>query len=95
VVQRNASTSEETAATSEELMAQAKHLQEAIGFFKTNQTQAGYAAKRPARALPLAGAAAPAPRAATQKLESRPAAPSGGLDLDLGSDSEDDDFQAY
>ena len=47
ITQQNAASSEELAATSEEMTAQARTLQEIMGFFR-----GGQAARRPAVALP-------------------------------------------
>nr|WP_320009693.1 methyl-accepting chemotaxis protein [uncultured Desulfobulbus sp.] len=96
VIQQNASASEEMASTSEELSSQAEQLQDIMAFFKVD-TRGGSMMRRP----PKASSPAPRKQAALPpvKRESKvkKVAPSGGLDLDMGSDSDklDEQFERF
>jgi methyl-accepting chemotaxis protein len=93
VIQQNASASEEMASTAEELNSQADQLQSTIAFFKMDggsrrQSDGGRPAAKSGKKLQIAHAvtrqAAPAKKTA-----------SGGIDLDLGNDKLDDDFEKF
>ena len=102
VIQQNAGASEEMAATAEELSAQADMLSTAISFFKTEgTTQQRQPATRPTAKKPTQAkrvAAAPAARR-QQPTQSRqiaaPASNKRGVDLDMGMDSSDDEFEKF
>ncbi|MBU2549662.1 MAG: HAMP domain-containing protein [Proteobacteria bacterium] len=104
VIQQNAQASEEMAATSEELASQAEMLQQAIGFFRTNETgrrvekkkASSQAAQRPEPRKALKGNGRPA----LKREEARAVVPapvdrgdrsSKGIILDLGDSSEGGD----
>ncbi|MBF0590036.1 MAG: methyl-accepting chemotaxis protein [Magnetococcales bacterium] len=102
VIQSNAGTSEEMASTSEQLSAQAEQLQEAMNFFKVQQTN------KSRRSLPMRKEAAPVSRTATSSAK-RPGAvsssrglpapkaagSSGGVEIDLGDDVDDAQFDRF
>ncbi len=95
VIQQNASASEEMASTAEELNSQADQLQHSISFFKMDNLTAigqGGAGSRQAKQ---------GKKMQIAHVKSRSAAPvakrtaNGGIDLDLGNDKLDDDFEKY
>ena len=100
VVQQNAGSSEEMAATAEQLSSQAQELQAAISFFTIEQSDYRTLAARPTAQKMNAVTAAPkgiaAPKAAAKAIDP---APAGGIKLDMGgsggSDSEDADFERF
>ncbi|MDQ7836591.1 MAG: methyl-accepting chemotaxis protein, partial [Humidesulfovibrio sp.] len=91
VIQQNASASEEMASTSEELSSQAQQLQQTMGFFRVDDgSQAARRASKP-KALPVGpshAAAHVAPKKPTPKK-------GGGIDLDLGADADDGEFEKF
>ena len=101
VIQQNASASEQTSATAEELSGQAGQLQDAISFFRVEGGPVRRAAEARApsvKAKAKRPAASPSPKPANGRTakEPAPAAPGGGLALDLSAgDSEDSAFEAY
>jgi len=92
VIQSNASASEEMASTSEELSSQAEQLQVTMSFFRlAGGGPKGRPAAKPAKAV----AARPAtPRKLAAPAET-PRATAGGLALDMGSDSGDEEFERF
>lgn len=111
VIQQNASASEEMASTSEELSGQAGQLQEAVSFFKFEQSSTTSLSRthtqprkqRSQRALQEAlPSPRPAPESRTKTSAPASSPPSstknrmGGLDLDLGGDDEiDNQFERF
>jgi len=96
VVQQNASAAEEMAATSEELSSQSTQLQATIGYFRLD----GRFAPATSRRRVISAQAAPArklPSPQEQKKESpKPQAPSSqGLQLDMGPEDGDEDFERF
>jgi methyl-accepting chemotaxis protein len=94
VIQQNASASEEMASTSEELSSQAQQLQQTMGFFRVDDGHQAQRARTP-KALPAGPSAhahaapkahSPAPKAGGK---------AGGLDIDLGSDADDGEFEKF
>lgn len=97
VIQQNASASEEMASTSEELSSQAQQLQQTMGFFQVDASGGGSLRSRKPKALP-AGPSAMAHKPAPAKPGPRSGSAkstSGGIDLDLRSDSDDADFEKF
>jgi methyl-accepting chemotaxis protein len=105
VVQQNASSSEELAATAEELAGQAVSLTEAISYFKTGggsgQSESSAAAIRPGAAMAKEAGAAkaepkaiagPASRPATPKAKSTGIAPVRSKATGEASDSDFEEF---
>jgi len=97
VLQQNASASEEMASTSEELSSQAQQLQQTMGFFRVDAggAQQTFQTKK-AKALPtgLAHTAAKAKPYLASKAASK-GNKSGGVNLDLGADNDDDQFEKF
>jgi methyl-accepting chemotaxis protein len=96
VIQQNASASEEMASTSEELSSQAEQLQDTIAFFKVDTKGGSRVRHAPQPVVKKKQAGLPAPKQMFKKTKKSTAA-SGGLDLDLGSDSSklDDEFERF
>ncbi len=95
VIQHNASSSEELAATAEELSSQSDHLQDTMGFFKiNNDSGAGYSSPAPApKRLP----AAPVQRV-VKSQPSRKEEEIVGVSLleeDSAMDDEDENFEEF
>jgi methyl-accepting chemotaxis protein len=88
VIQRNASASEELAASSEELTGQAVELQRSVAFFVTGREASAPGAARKREPKP---AAPTAPRIAAPKAPSR-SAPSTAIALKDDTDSEFETF---
>ncbi|NCC24962.1 MAG: methyl-accepting chemotaxis protein [Deltaproteobacteria bacterium] len=84
VIQQNASASEEMASTSEELSSQAEQMQSAMSFFRVDQ-----GGTRSARAV-----ARPAARTSKKPAPSRERRGSG-LALNMGKDTEDEEFERF
>jgi methyl-accepting chemotaxis protein len=91
VIQQNASASEEMASTAEELLGQAEQLQDAVAYFKVGE--ATWRKKRQS----AAAAHRPAEHPIQPRLESPPASAAGGVNLDMGHDSDelDREFEKY
>ncbi len=95
VIQQNASASEEMASTSEELSSQAEQLQSTISFFRMDNRGTAHVQQPSRPATPKKSKALPAPaRPARMTKKSNS---SGGLDLDMGSASDnlDDEFERF
>jgi methyl-accepting chemotaxis protein len=90
VIQQNASASEEMASTSEELSSQAQQLQQTMGFFRVDEGHLVRKASKP-KALP------PGPSHAMSHAAPKGPAPKkgGGIDLDLGADADDGEFEKF
>jgi len=94
VIQQNASASEEMASTSEELSSQAQQLQQTMGFFRVDDgSQAARLASKP-KALPARTSRVQTTRR-SQPLAPKAGKYSGGIDLDLGTDNDDDHFEKF
>jgi methyl-accepting chemotaxis protein len=98
VIQQNASASEELASTAEELLGQAEQLQDAMSYFKVGEaTWRG--AKRGGRGPlnPARTPANPAARPPSRPVAQPAAAVGGGVELDMGHDSDelDHEFEKY
>jgi len=94
VIQQNAATAEESSSTSEELASQAAQLQSAIEFFKV-QGSAGsgsMVAKKKARP---AGATSPSHASPVGATSGRKAAATKGVQVSLGTDGDEDGFEAF
>jgi len=95
VVQQNASASEEMAATSEELSSQAEQMQATMGFFHLgteNATAMFHKAPSPQRSMSTKPRQTQLPAPGASKAGSdRPR----GIDLQLESDTKDDDFERF
>ena len=89
VAQTNASASEEVASTSEELAAQAESLQQSIAYFKIDESGYGGIAAAPIGARPRVV------RPSTPKAGGAAPLPMNGVDMDMGDDPEDDDFEHF
>lgn len=88
VIQQNASASEETSSTTEELAAQSQSMQEMISFFKVETV-----ARKSAQSAVKAPALSKAKAAETAK---KPAGkPSNGTPLHLGPDPEDSSCEEF
>lgn len=97
VIQQNASASEEMASTSEELSSQAQQLQQTMNFFRVDMGAAA-SSHKPRRPIALpAGSSAPAshpsPRPVKPKGGGKNSA--GGINLDLGAQPDDGDFEKF
>jgi methyl-accepting chemotaxis protein len=95
VIQQNASASDESAATSQELAAQSDQLRAVIGFFDLGQSARASNTQRP-QAAPRAGHTPPA--AISRPIPKAKAPVNGkanGVDIDLGEDVSDSDFEKY
>jgi methyl-accepting chemotaxis protein len=94
VIQQNASAAEEMASTAEELNSQADQLQDSISFFKIDATAVVVKQRAPARPAKAAKkvqiAHVPPSHAAPAKKNA-----SGGIDLELGNDKLDDEFEKF
>ncbi|MBF0440012.1 MAG: HAMP domain-containing protein [Magnetococcales bacterium] len=97
VIQQNAGASEEMAATAEELNAQADMMAQTISFFNIGDQKPTTASRRPA-SRPKAAVKTPQKIAHIQKHTPKalpaPANKSGGVDLKMGSAS-DDEFENF
>ena len=96
VIQQNASASEEMASTSEELSSQAEQLQDTISFFKVDTKAGAKVRHAPQPVAKKKQVTLPAPKQVFKKTKKATSA-SGGLDLDMGSDSSklDDEFERF
>jgi len=95
VIQKNASAAEEMSSTAEELSAQAEHLQEAVGFFRTEETRTASAAK-PAfkKAEVKKTAVKPASKSEPyQKKQGRTT--SAGFTINMDNDALDSEFERF
>ena len=94
VIQQNASASEEMASTSEELSSQAEQLQGTISFFRLDSRGGAPVRQTPAPAEKKRPALLSSKRSAKVTKSS---SKSGGLDLDMGSGSDnlDDEFERF
>jgi methyl-accepting chemotaxis protein len=92
VVQQNASASEEMASTAEELSSQALQLQETVSYFRLDAAMI-----RHRNVPPKALAAGRPPLAKPAKTIARPQPPrrNSGVNLNLGDDASDDDFERF
>lgn len=96
VVQSNASSSEELASTSEELSAQAVNMRESVIFLKTGRKDGTlHTAVKPHKPLLLHGPTGERTSSQPPAKVSRPnpAPKAGGVQIHLGADKEDDDFE--
>jgi methyl-accepting chemotaxis protein len=95
VIQQNASASEEMASTSEELSSQAQQLQQTMGFFRVDAggAQQTFRPKK-SKALP-AGTAYTATKAKPYTASKSPSKGGKGVNLDLGADNDDDQFEKF
>ncbi|MHC1700082.1 MAG: methyl-accepting chemotaxis protein [Humidesulfovibrio sp.] len=94
VIQQNASASEEMASTSEELSSQAQQLQQTMGFFRVDDGQRQTIRPKKPKALP-AGASHAAAHPAPKGHGPASGPKKGGLDLDLGTDADDGEFEKF
>ena len=100
VVQQNAALAEEMASTSEELSSQAEQLRESMSFFQVGE-DGGIRRRSVARvhAQPVKSSVSVAPEEPKQPLlKQQPKAPKDvipGMQLDLGSEVDDADFERY
>lgn len=102
VIQSNASSSEEMASTSEELSSQAEQLQGTISFFRLNggsggtvRTAAVKRSSKPSAASRQTAAHSPAPKPAKAVAAKTGGHHGSGIALDMGGDSDDDDFERF
>ncbi|XPV77078.1 MAG: methyl-accepting chemotaxis protein [Desulfovibrio sp.] len=94
VVQQNASSAEQMASTSTELSSEAAELQNAMTFFKLNQSGGARTSRPQVRAVrPAITHSSSAPASRPAPAATQPQA-SGGLDLDMG-DGDDGDFERF
>ncbi|WP_298434110.1 methyl-accepting chemotaxis protein, partial [Geobacter sp.] len=97
VIQQNASASEEMASTSEELASQAEQLQATIAFFRVDGAQAvRRAASRPAKktSRPQIGHLSPSHANGYHKEPVKKAV-NAGIDLEMGNDHLDSEFEKF
>ena len=99
VIQQNASASEEMASTAEELNSQADQLQSSIAFFRMDNS-GSYSRQRTAAKSAKKGKQAQIAHLGQNKTsgyqqESMKKAVNSGIDLDLGSDKLDDEFEKF
>ncbi|MGE4552605.1 MAG: hypothetical protein AB7D57_05810, partial [Desulfovibrionaceae bacterium] len=99
VIQQNASAAEEMASTSEELSGQGQQLQQTMSFFRVDT---GAPALGPGRSSVTVRRTPPKPLAASKPNgrtagSGKPAAPagSGGVELDMGADADDAEFERF
>ncbi|MDD4731588.1 MAG: methyl-accepting chemotaxis protein [Desulfovibrio sp.] len=105
VIQSNASAAEEMASTSEELSSQSQMLQQTMAFFRVGQSSGGSRKMVVRNQQPKQLEGGYAPKAASAKATPKPAKPKdsgggngqngSGVDLNLGGDSEDEDFERF
>ncbi len=95
VIQQNASASEEMASTAEELNSQADQLQDSISFFKIDTSAGGSRQRTPVRPAAKAGKKLQIAHASVKSAPTAKKSASGGIDLDLGSDKLDDEFEKF
>jgi len=96
VIQQNAASAEEMSSTSVELAGQAKALQEAIAFFKVDNTHGARAAtlKTPVQAPAKSAVKPPIHPKDQRQRTSRPSSGGNGVSLQLQDDA-DADFESY
>jgi len=97
VIQQNASASEEMASTAEELNSQADQLQDSIAFFKIDASIGGSRQRAVARPVAKGGKKLQIAHAQSNGYHKEPLkkAVNAGIDLDLGSDKLDDEFEKF
>lgn len=95
VIQKNASAAEEMSSTAEELSAQAEHLQDAVGFFRTEETRAASTARpAPKKAEVKKTAVKPASKPEPyQKKQGRTS--SSGFTINMDNDALDSEFERF
>lgn len=94
VIQQNASASEEMASTSEELSSQAEQLQDTISFFKID-SNSGSARKAPLQVVKKKPMALPSPKQAVQSRKVTVVSKGLDLDMGIGSDKLDEEFEQF
>ena len=90
VIQQNASASEEMASTSEELSSQAQQMQQTMSFFRV-----GDGSGQLQRHKPMALPAGPSAKAHKPTAHAAATKKGGGVNLDLNSGADDDEFEKF
>ncbi|MGE4293021.1 MAG: methyl-accepting chemotaxis protein [Desulfovibrio sp.] len=98
VIQSNASAAEEMASTSEELSSQSQMLQQTMSFFRVGQSESRRMIVRKQKPKPLEagkGKSRPEPAPRPAKQEASNGVKGNGVELHLGEDQDDEEFERF